>query len=292
MLTKPQWCPITYARPNQESGQKSKGLLTVMQVSLTVHLLTLAMAQPTATVPASNLPPLSPDNRASSSKTIGMVRLAEQATLPVHLKVTDATLEDVTVQLKQALGLKIPIEIRLTSAAHFTFGVQATPVGQILNSVATLAGGKLYVLSDRLLMAQANQLSATESQEAKEWHRVFNDRGAGVDSVDQFVGQARQVILDNIITWFQTVGQDKEQPGKAAPQTINATQVRLGDLNPDLHQMVQYVVTWNNRRRDPMAAPLTSDTVISFDNSAPGSYRLEIKSQSQGQHYVIDIRRK
>ncbi|MBV9471043.1 MAG: hypothetical protein JOZ57_17535 [Abitibacteriaceae bacterium] len=275
----------------EKSCQPSSGktlfvllLLSATQVSLFRLALPPALAQPATTkLPSPSFQPLSSDTRAAIGKAMHLVRLMESIKVPLKLKVTNASLEDITARIKAALPAKVLIEVRQPSPARFTLELRDMPAAQILDAVAALSGNKLYVLSDRLLIAQDNQLTDAEHMEAKEWGQSNDAREHGWSAV----AQADQIILPTFSASFQAWDSARNNPAGDHPTPIV---ISLGELSPELQQLVQFEDTRTKAAFGRMTSRLSPDTIITFDGSNPNWHSLRIQSRSQGQDASISYR--
>lgn len=280
------------SQPNRVNAVGTLALLAVAQASLILGAPGPVLAQPAISKPPTKteFAPLSSETKAAVSKAITMVNLMNLIGTPIQLKVTNATLEEITAGINETLPERVTIEVRKVNPARFTLELKEMPAGQVLHAAATLTGSKVYVLSDRLLIAQENQLSDTERKEGKEWSKSLEAGGSGWSAIHE--GKHR--LLATASASFQGWAKSKSTNTSAGPvpeQATKAIKMSLGDLSPELQGIMQHLVIWERKRNGLVAnAPLSDDTSITFDDSKLDSHSLSIKSQSQGNELVIVYR--
>lgn len=254
-------------------------LLTVLVTSGSmVQGLTPATAQPgvTRTPGTLKIPPLGAAERGAINRILDWNKQEDLCALPIHLRVTDGTLQDLASRVQAALPRRVPIEVRANSTTRFTLDVPNTPVGEILKSAADLTDCNFYVLSDRLLLASKEQINQEELHEVKEWGNGIN---ANPHWSNTFQGQ--QLFADTIATTLTQY---------AAVGGVNNGQVALGEMSPELQQMVQQLVNMQGREmggdgihRPPPLPQLLPNTLVSF-SAEPGKSSLGVEAHSP-QHY-------
>ncbi|MBV9471044.1 MAG: hypothetical protein JOZ57_17540 [Abitibacteriaceae bacterium] len=283
-----QSTPNWRMQPNSAKAMRVLSLLIMAQANLLVGTLPPILAQPgIKTLPDApntmQFPPLNPEQKTAINQAISLVRQEDLCNVPLNLKVVNASIEDIAAKIRANLPPRTIIEVRLTTPARFTLELAAMPAGQILNAVATLGGGKLYVLHDRLLLTAEPQLSEAERTEAKTWiTNISASGGVGWSARSQ----SRVLLLRTIGASLHEWSNTKNKVDGLPAQQGTPLQLRVGDMSPELQQMTQYIVNWRPGGGDYMRGSqvLTPDTLIIFDDSKPNSYNLEIKSQSQGIH--------
>lgn len=254
-------------------------LPAIAPAGVTTRLLTPVMAQPGATVQPGKfkVPPLTPENRAAVRKAMAWNAQGQLCSFPISLRVTRGTLQDVVAGIQAALPQRAAIEVRANSPARYTLDLHGTTIGEILSGAATLAGCSVYAFNDHLLLATVDQLSDAERAEAK----VFNSNlGEQIRVSAESNGQ--QVFLD-VITSTLAAGAAANAPAGAESATGRAAgSLRLGDLSPELQQMIQQLMAWTlEKHRFPnLRMPrLTADGLVSF-SSVGGQNSLELKFDS------------
>ncbi len=217
---------------------------------------------------------------------------------PIDLKVKDASLEQVVAQVKKVLPPKTLIEVRGALPVRVTFDLHDTTVGGALTSVGSLAGCKLWVFADRVLLSPPGSLSGVENADIEamtggEWSRNVAAGGSGWWAKGQ--GE-RQLLLTVADVFEQHLAKN---PAAVAVATINATGVGavtrptpmtaptavllFGDLSPDAQAIMQQLVQWTNaggHYRDPNIGLITlsSNTKITFDNSNPHDVEIAVQN--------------
>lgn len=251
--------------------------LAVAPANLSRWLLPPVMAQP-GVVPAHGLirfPPLSADQRTAIRKALVLSQQAEFCRLPIALRVTHGTLQDVVAHIEAAAPRHCPIEVRANSAARFTLSLANASVGDILEAAAKLADCEVYTFSDHLLLAAPSQLSATEQTELQQGKAQKGNDNLEAELESHAYSQGIHLFLDIIPATLLTYGASKTAAnlGVIAP----GGQLALGEISPELQQMIQQLVVWtvqNSNKMLPgagiMQIPrLTPDALVSF--SADGT---------------------
>lgn len=215
---------------------------------------------------------------------------------PITLKVTNATLEDVIAKARIAFPAKTRIEVRDARPVHVSFDLKATTAGEALQSVGALAGCKVWLFDDHLLISPLESLIPSENKDVDEqtggeWGRSVAAGGSGwsaqikgvstlLDAMVKVFDQRRlltNAVATPVLTTqntgpaatSQTQGNTASEAGKS-PQP-KPTVVTLGELSPDAQAVLTQLVAWQNEssRRNPMYQPiiLAPDTKITFDES-------------------------
>ncbi|RYX86272.1 hypothetical protein EON83_03345 [bacterium] len=131
--------------------------------------------------------PLSADQKAAVDKALACWEQAKICRVPIDLKMTDATLDAVLARIKQEpVAKNISIEVREPEATRLSFDLKRNKIGNVLDIVAGLAGCKLYLLQNGLLIAPESKLSTTELKDIKE-----RKGGQWIKSSDGGLGQWR-----------------------------------------------------------------------------------------------------
>jgi hypothetical protein len=256
-------------------------LISAFQVCGIPTLVSSVSAQPI--VPqAKKLKPL---------KSVDMARmdylaaLAEQENLcntPVDLTAHGATIQEIADKLKVALPRLAPVEVRQASAARFSIDLQKTKAGQILESVASLAGARLYLFADRLLITQEAQLSADERQNAIDWLHSSGSNGSSMRA--RF--KARVALTEGIVAGLDDLTTQVTRNAPAGVTGSNSQQFRMGQLDPELQQLIERLV--NLPRSGSKSGPthITPDAIITTRRNGQHEFHLNIKLSSQQVEYM------
>ena len=235
--------------PTLHKGARAVGifaLLTGVQSGL-IGELPIALAQPTAPAApdAAKLLPLSEAAKANMSKALGLVKQEELCRTPISLKTENATTAEIGAQIKEVLKSQTTIEVRGAKAARFSLDLTEIPSGQILQSVANLAGCRLYLLSDRILIAPEKELTPTERAERMDWAKT--PYGGGANELTA-ADRAQKVLVETIVSAFEEGGvADLKKEGPLLFNAADTQQVFFGKLTPDLQQAVQQWINIVNK---------------------------------------------
>ncbi|PQV62859.1 hypothetical protein B1R32_12032 [Abditibacterium utsteinense] len=257
--------------PRRSCGRTLGLFLLVLPISGIAFQLSSVQAQPVPIAPAKKSPkPLSPEQKMVTDQVMAIARLENLCQSRIDLKLTNATLEDVTARVKQALpGQAVAIEVRGASPVRVGFELKEVGAGEVLQTVATLAGCKLFLLSGGLLIAPPSQLTGAESLEVKqkkggEWaaNVLTGERG--------WSNQSRAEKLLALAIAQEITGSD------AKPQPAIVQKTNFGSFSPDSQAMLQQMATWtreSHRSILPDAPPfrLSADSPITVDTSDPKS---------------------
>ncbi|MBV9471042.1 MAG: hypothetical protein JOZ57_17530 [Abitibacteriaceae bacterium] len=274
-------------------------LLSTILVSLPSHMPSPALAQPgvkarLGTPDVASARPFSAEEKATINKALALVQQENLCLLAVPLKVTNASLADIASQLQAGLPNKATIEVRKSSSARFTLDLTHTPVGQVLQPAATLTRCKLYVLSDRLLLAEENQLTESERAERVEWAKTPNGGGSAEPSA---AFRARWVLLNTIATRLDNVPTPSEvkpqltTAGVPIANPLHTVQLRFGDLNAELQQALQQCVNLDSNEIQQPPKQLLPDSLVTYAAN-PERIRFDLRVNAAGEaDYIMGMSR-
>jgi len=242
------------------------------------------MAQPTAATTAAAPPPaLSAADKVAVARAIGLVDQENLCLTPISLKVKDATVEEIVKQVQDALPTKTSIEVRHAGAARFTFDLQKTALGQVLEPAAQLAGCKLFVLSDRLLIAPVDQLTEKERKEGGEWSQSVAAGGSRWSADSQGTRLLLKAITPGFYARLDANAKNNLVQGPDA-KPIDRVSVKFAELSPDSQQILQKLYLWAVRmdqRMFPQALPMV-------DLSAADD--VELRTSDKGDHLSVSVK--
>ncbi|MBV9470256.1 MAG: hypothetical protein JOZ57_13550, partial [Abitibacteriaceae bacterium] len=205
--------------------------------------------------------PLTDDERAAVTRAIGLAHQEELCQTPMRLKVAHASLADIAARLQAQLPQHALIEVRHSSAARFSFNLQDATLRQVLQSVADLSDCNFYLLSDRLLLAREDQLTAAE-------HTEYTQGPARLHSSSPFTVfrlESQKALRNIIYTKLQVT---LEPLGANVVDTVDRLPgpppVSFGQLSPELQQAVQqwFNLLTNGHNQAPQR--LTPDATLSI----------------------------
>lgn len=165
----------------------------------------------------------------------------------LDLQVKDATLDDVIARVKKVIPATTPIEVRKARPICVSFDLPGTTAGGVLGTVGSLAGCKLWVFDDRLLLSPSEELTAAEKADTEkmmggEWSRNVAAGGSGWWARGN--GQT-QLLLAMADVFDQHAAKTPSPPGVMAQPDAkkpDSTVLLFGDLSPDaqdiMHQLV------------------------------------------------------
>lgn len=215
--------------------------------------------------------PLSEKESAALEAAKKRSRLEVLCGLPIDLKVQNADLETIVAQIIKTTEADTPIEVRGEYTAQFSLNLKDTSVVQILTSLANLNGSELYVLEDRLLISPYVQLNDTEAAHSK---RLTNDRPMGIVSPSGVV--AAGLLQERFTQWVEQLIADA--PEETPREQFARGTLRMGDLNPEMQELMQYGV--GGRFQSPSLQRRTlypADTIVTFYFLQPGALRLSLE---------------
>jgi hypothetical protein len=211
------------------------------------------------------------------AKITSRVKQEDVCKTPVTLSVENANLRKIIAQLKSLLPPDTQIELRNPSSlARFSFELAKVPVGDVLEPVAKLAGCKLYVLSDRLLITRDNQLSSSERLDAKDWAKNRAVTGFGGWSARSTAERAFSRAI------FAELQQRKGTEARWS----------FSELSQDCQQMLQSMVTWTNDNANHLNIRVPRDAAVAIEaGDEPGRFSLKVgnleSGDSGGRHYYF-----
>lgn len=240
-----------------------------------------------------------PKSLLSEAQKAGITRsleLAENEALcatPVSLKVADATLEEIVDRAKAAAATKTNIEVRGPRQARFSFDLQSMPLGNLLDATAALAGCRLFVLRDRLLIAPPGGLSEAEQKDGGLWAgsmEAVSSRWSARSGAQY--GVLGAVVTDMMERLRVKAGDDQALGGIGTPKVFigdvkTLRRVRFGDLSPDIQQWVDKM--YHTSIKESLAhrpdgakmkvLPLAPDAIVALDDSNPNLWNVSVTAQ-------------
>jgi hypothetical protein len=234
-------------------------------------------AQPRVALPNPKLP-FSLEDQASIDKALKLTEQEELSKTIVPLKVKDATLEELVAEIQRVLPAAKIIEVRDASPVHLSFELKEALVGQVLQSAAALASCELYLLPDRLLISPQNKLTREESKERFAWMPGANNLYTVGPIQRMFVRKLAENVQRRVAT-------------SAGPGGNGATAVLVGDLEPELQEMVHHLGRWKSRGMPHIQQPIIrQDTKVSVSGETHGfTLRIDSPSRSNPEGKQVDF---
>ena len=218
---------------------------------------------------------------------------------PIDVKVSGATLKQLVRQVQLAMP-DTSIELRLSAEdkalqrevdenkvkldesklPQFSFELEQKPLGDILQSAATLAGYEFFVMPDELLICQPKQLAPGEREHSATWdpvqarfaasslntHRTF---AKPLTKAQQQVIQANNENL--LLIGRQLLALAHQQGATEAPFTM-----RFGDLSPELQQRIQTSADYLSRSSKYPSIKVPFDAAIDLTNFDTSNVRFSL----------------
>ena len=245
-----------------------------------------ALAQPA--LPAQPGFQLPPTKKATFRRIVDLANMENVCKSSLDLQVKDATLDDVITRVKKVIPATTLIEVRKARPVRVSFDLPGTTAGGVLGTVGSLAGCKLWVFDDRLLLAPSEELTAAEKADTEkmmggEWSRNVAAGGSGWWARGN--GQT-QLLLAMADVFNQQAAKAPATPGVMAQPLSNKPApavILFGDLSPDAQAIMHQLVGWafeGAHAQDPDARlmNLSSNTKIIFDKSHPPNIGLQAKN--------------
>lgn len=271
--------------------------VTLLPAVIGIHLDTLALltsaqaASTSATQPSVSgpvkmpaAPPLPVPSRAAVEQATAMAEQTQLAATLISPHIVDASAQELAEQINGLLPHKTNIEVRVQNPARFTFDLQNKPAGQVLRAVARLSGCQFYILGDHWLLATEPQLSEDERAEIKEWnYRALDSNSAAYQATAQASAVLTEFLAATLTAPTGVQAATLAQADDAVEEEpLKSRSLHWDDLSPDLQQLLQQLVTWEERPLGgarPRFTPLqlTATTTIQLDYDAKYA-RLEIKT--------------
>lgn len=163
----------------------------------------------------------------------------------VDLHVENATLGGVITRLRQILPTgSLHIEVHGDTPIKASLDLKQVRVGDTLSDLARLAGCKLYVLPDTLMIMPELQLSSAERSS-------FNvDKGKGVEWLREGINWSSSSTAANLFARAvaqEATGQDTttDEMRGLIPSTVETT---FGAFSPESQSMLQEIASNLNQR--------------------------------------------
>ncbi len=253
--------------PKRSSRRALSTLLLALPLSGIASQLPSAQAQPALTQPAKKSP-LSSEEKATIAKVIAISHQENVCKNRLNLKMDNATLEDVVARVKELLpGQTIAVEVRGASPVHVGFNLKGARVGDVLDHVAALAGCKLFVLSNGLLIAPASLLTGAELQDIKQ-------RQGGEWAKSTESGGSSWSTKSGASSLFTRAVAQEATGSNTTPLPTGVLKTTFGNFSPEAQAMLQEMASWVSEATHPLnpnaaSLHLNAGSPISVDTSDP-----------------------
>ena len=200
----------------------------------------------------------------------------------VAVDVQNASIQDVTEQLKKTSKMGLPIVLRDVGQVMLNFAVADVTAEELLKAIATLAGCQLYILPDSFLIAPPravlkNELAYDLQQK----------------SVSQAGNTSRKLSIQNLPR--------VDAHSSAMASGLKIFPVRLGEairkLGPDknyvaflnAHQrnMLQRLIDWQCQVLNAAPVNLYPEAKLEYTAGSDGQFNLTVFLDSAGRRHVM-----
>ena len=271
-------------------------LRAVRSLLLTLPLLgfsqfALVQAQPVPTIPdKKGTNSFSPELKASIGNLLAFSTENRVCKRLVNLHVENATLGGVIARLRQILPTgSLHLEVRGDTPIKVSLDLKQVSVGDALSDLARLAGCRLYVLPDTLLIVPEAKLSPGELRaigystyngvgyfsndgDGTEWLRAGGSVASGGKAIQLFTRAIAQEVTGQDTTTNTVRG-----------LTPGVTQTRFGALSPDSQAMLKDIANFINDGKQGYVSKiglqffpisLNADSLVRINISSPGQINI------------------
>ncbi len=172
---------------------------------------------------------------------------------PLDLSVQNATLEEIAARIQKRLVQPAPrIEVRGARPIRLSFALKNSTVGDALGSAATLAGARLWIFDDHLLLAPETALTTEERMAFTTGNGNQWKPSKGVAQLGfAFDSEVRRVfgnlIGDELRAGFASAPATKTSPeDKTSPGKATLAKTVFSQLSPQAKEMLQLLVEQSN----------------------------------------------
>ena len=205
--------------------------------------------------------------KADASRLLSILSNERACKTPLDLTVQNATLEQIAARIQKTLPRPAPkIKVQGALPIRLSFALKNSTVGEALSAAGSLAGVKLWVFADHLLLAPGSSLGTGVGEAAGEWSPTtgWNPSLAASSNEIQRV--------------FSTLLADELSAKAATNAGETKAKTTVGALSPDSQRMLQLLVeqtngllsfrhagTPNATTASQMISKISTDMVVEFD---------------------------
>lgn len=187
--------------------------------------------------------PLPPQQQALIDKLFALAEQEDLCKSLVYLKVENASADDVVAALRKTMPERtLSIEVRGVTPLHTSFDAKSVRVGDVLQQLATQAGGELFVFSRGLILAPTSQLTEEERAEIKDRNGGLWSRNRSVMG-DHYFGWSTEFAAREVFAY--AIAADI-QGGPFSGAIPGVTELKAGDLGPKAQVMLQQLLNWHH----------------------------------------------
>ena len=182
--------------------------------------------------------------KADAEKLLTLLSIKRACETPLDLNAKNASLEQIVAGVRGRLPAPVPtIEVRGALPVRLSFTLKNSTVGDALGAAAALAGAKLWVLPDRLLLAPKTALLAGEGRDEWAWDAGWNS--STPVSPEEFQRVFASLIADEL------TANQKKVPGALLLPTVKTT---FGALSPFAQKILRSLVDQMNAQNGSLNA--------------------------------------
>lgn len=234
-----------------------EAFITANNVTAPPPPLTTAPTGATPTIaprPFSTPAPKPKPQMADAKKLLELLRNRDVCKIPLDLRVNNATLEEIAARVQKMIAAPAPkIVVRGALPVRLSFALKNSTVGDALGSAGLLAGAKLWVFADHLLLAPEAALSKEEQAALKE--NGGNEWGFNNSNKIQFFVWDNELrrVFTNLIGDELKAKFSGATPATTAPVAgqvpVPVAKTTFSQLSPEAKEMVQQLVEQSNQRQ-------------------------------------------
>ncbi|RYX80742.1 hypothetical protein EON83_27315 [bacterium] len=216
---------------------------------------------------------LSSDKKAAIKRVLGLSKQGRVCKNLIDLKLDGASLEEVVAGVKRMLpSASLIVAVRSAQPVSVSLDLKQTRVGDVLSHVAALAGCKLFVRANGLIIAPQTQLTEFELKDFRErrggdWLQC-TEAGGGKWAINS---RGNQLFTEAIA---------KEVAGTGSPSGLIKT--TFGKFSPDSQAILREMVASLNEKpsANPRQQPLhlNASSAVHIEISAPQTVSVRFPS--------------
>lgn len=249
-----------------------------------------AQAAPAVVAPAVGSPAEAMQMRA---RRLAMDEQLKKCAQPIDIQVSSATLKQLVKQVQLATP-DASIELRLnskdkalqrqlddgkikleeTKLPQFSFALERKPLGDVLQSAATLAGYNFYILPDELLISQPKELAPAERERSASWN-LFARQSQSRTLAKPLTSEQRQVIQTNNENLL-VVGRELLSLARQKGATEGPFTLRFGDFSPELQKRIQTSADYLSRSSKYPEIKVPDDASVDLTKFDPTDVRFTL----------------
>ena len=204
---------------------------------------------------------------------------------PIDVKVSGGTLSELVKQVRFAMP-NASIELRLsaedkalqrqvdnqklelaaTKLPQFSFELEQTPMGTILDSAAKLSGYKFFIMPDQLLIAKPQQLTPQEREQAGlTLAKQSNLTATELGSVSALTREVSRLVAGQLLEASLRKG-----------ATDEPTTLKFGDLPPEVQRKMQSAVDLRSQAVGDSSMTVPAEALITLDKLDKGELKFTL----------------